>query len=225
MSLMIGGGGGSAKAYLKFNAKSGRWGFRALDGTENEISDPTFIADLANIATGWMKFTEGQPPEKIMDPAIDQAAPQPSREHKRGFILNVYSKNSFGGVAEIISTSMAVSNAIKAIHSQFESERTDNAGKVPVIAAKGAEAQKGKFGTNYMPKLSIAKWVDRPVDLADASPARDEDIYRGTFAAPRAASTPTVTELAIIDLERQRAAGHVSPPAPRAVSSQGATEF
>lgn len=209
MSLMIGGGGGSAKAYLKFNAKSGRWGFRALDGTENEISDPTFIADLANIATGWMKFTEGQPPEKIMDPAIDQAAPQPSREHKRGFILNVYSKNSFGGVAEISGTSMALSNAIKAVHSQFESERADNAGKVPVIAAKGAEAQKGKFGTNYMPKLSIAKWVDRPADLADASPARDEDIYRGATVAT--ASTP--------------AAGHVPPPAPRAVSSQGAPEF
>lgn len=209
MSLMIGGGGGSAKAYLKFNAKSGRWGFRALDGTENEISDPTFIADLANIATGWMKFTEGQPPEKIMDPAIDQAAPQPSREHKRGFILNVYSKNFFGGVAEISGTSMALSNAIKAVHSQFESERADNAGKVPVIAAKGAEAQKGKFGTNYMPKLSIAKWVDRPADLTDASPARDEDIYRGAPAA--AASTP--------------AAGHVPPPAPRAVSSPNATEF
>ena len=78
-----------------------------------------------------------------------------------------------------------------------------------MIAAKGADPQKGKFGTNYMPKLSIAKWVDRPADLTDASPARDEDIYRGAPAA--AASTP--------------AAGHVPPPAPRAVSSQSATEF
>ena len=50
---------------------------------------------------------------------------------------------------------------------------------------------------------------DLPADLTDASPARDEDIYRGAPAA--AASTP--------------AAGHVPPPAPRDFSSKSATEF
>lgn len=209
MGLMIGGGGGSAKAYLKFNAKSGRWSFRAIDGSENEVSDPTFAADLDNIATGWMRFVEGQPPEKIMDPSIDQAAPKPSENHKRGFILNVYSKNAFGGVAEISGTSMALSNAIKTLYGQFEAERGNNAGKVPVVVAKGVEPQKGKFGTNYIPKLTIEKWVDRPADLPNESAAHPNDIYRATSAP--AAPAPA-------------AGGHVPPPSPRAVSSQ-ATEF
>ena len=75
MGLMIGGGGGAAKVYLKYNAKSGRWSVRNLDGSENEVQNPAFIADLENIATGWMKFVEGQPPSRVIDPSTTSPAP------------------------------------------------------------------------------------------------------------------------------------------------------
>lgn len=210
MGLMIGGGVGTAKSYLKYNAKAGRWSFRNLDGTESDLTDPTFVADLENIATGWMRFVEGQPPERIMDPSTDSPAPKPSDNHKRGFILAVYSKNLFGGVAEISGTSMVLANVIKNLYSQFEAEKGANAGKVPVIEAKGVTAQKGKFGTNYAPNMQIVKWIDRPADLADESPAHPNDIYRGTAGAAPAAS--------------KSADGHVPPPSPKP-SSQQATEF
>ena len=57
MPLNIGASGRIA-AYVKFNAKSDKWFVRGEDGDE-EIARPTFVADLANIATGWLRFREG----------------------------------------------------------------------------------------------------------------------------------------------------------------------
>jgi hypothetical protein len=208
MGLMIGGGGGAAKVYLKYNAKSGRWSVRNLDGSENEVADPTFIADLDNIATGWMKFVEGQPPSRVIDPSTTSPAPKPSEDHKRGFILGVYSKNLFGGVAEISGTSNVLANVIKNLYAQFEAEKGANAGKVPVVQCKGTVAEKSKYGTNYAPNISIAKWIERPADLPDESPAHPNDIYRATSTAAPAPA----------------AGGHVPPPAPKLPTSQ-ATEF
>lgn len=210
MGLMIGGSGGSAKVYLKYNAKSGRWSVRNLDGSENEISDPTFAADIGNIATGWMLFEKGMPPQRVMDADVSTPAPKPTGgDYKRGFILNVYSKNLFGGVAEISGTSNVLANVVKNLYAAFEAGKGANPGKVPVVECKGASAEKGKFGTNYAPNLSITKWVDRPEDLPDESPAHPNDIYQGTTST---AASP-------------KADGHVPPPTPRAPTSSQATEF
>lgn len=208
MGLMIGGGGGAAKVYLKYNAKSGRWSVRNLDGSENEVQNPAFIADLENIATGWMRFVEGQPPQRTMDPSTSTPAPKPSDDHKRGFILAVYSKNICGGPAEISGTSNVLANVIKNLYAQFEAQRGANPGKVPVVECNGVTAEKSKYGTNYAPNLTITKWVDRPADLPDASPAHPNDIYQGSTST--AASKP--------------ADGHVPPPSPKPLSSP-ATEF
>lgn len=209
MGLMIGGGGGSAKVYLKYNAKSGRWSVRNLDGSENEINDPTFAADIGNIATGWMLFEKGMPPQRVMDPDVSTPAPKPAGgDYKRGFILSVYSQNLFGGAAEISGTSNVLANVIKHLYAQFESERGNNPGKVPVVECKGSTAEKGKFGTNYAPSLTIKGWTDRPAGLADESPAHPNDVYRATSTAAPAPA----------------AGGHVPPPAPKPSSSL-TTEF
>lgn len=208
MALNIGGGTGSAKVYLKFNGKAGRWSVRNLDGSENEVPNPTFIADFANIATGWMRFVEGQAPSKVMDPSTEVAAPRPSDDHKRGFVLTVYSKNVFGGAAEISGTSLGMSNAINSVYGQYLAERDANAGKVPVVECQGIDAQKGKFGTNYAPQLAIIKWADRPADLPDQSPVSPSEVYRATATTPQA----------------KPAGGHVPPPSSKP-ASPATTEF
>ena len=71
MGLNI-GGSGSSKAYVKFNAKADKWFVRGADGKDAEIARPNFLVDFANIATGWLRFREGQAPERLMDPSIDQ---------------------------------------------------------------------------------------------------------------------------------------------------------
>ena len=50
MSLNI-GASGSITPYAKYNAKADKWFARGEDG-DVEIARPTFLADLANIATG-----------------------------------------------------------------------------------------------------------------------------------------------------------------------------
>ena len=68
------GATGSIEPYVKFNAKADKWFAKGETG-DVEIGRPTFIADLPNIATGWLRFLEGQAPERVMDTSLDRAAP------------------------------------------------------------------------------------------------------------------------------------------------------
>ena len=78
MSLNI-GSNGSSRPYVKYNAKSGRWSRRGENGEDVDIANPTFAADMANIQTGWMRFREGQAPDRVLDPSLQQVAAETSR--------------------------------------------------------------------------------------------------------------------------------------------------
>jgi hypothetical protein len=84
------------------------------------------------------------------------------------------------------------------VYAVFEEQagRTENRGKVPVIACTGADAMKDKYGTNYRPKLELTKWVDRPVELPDGSPVEEGEVWKGNLAA----------------VSRPAPVGHVPPP-------------
>jgi hypothetical protein len=196
------GANGSIKPYVKFNAKADKWFAKGETG-DLEISRPTFIADLANIVTGWLRFREGQAPERVIDPSHDQAAPCPGEGFKRGFVLAVYSQNFFGGFAELSSASIHMGNAIREAYSAFEAQRGSHPGQVPVIACTGSEPMKDRYGTNYRPKLEIVKWVDRPAELTNQSPVDPSELWQG----------PPVTTV-------RTQAVHAPPPqpAPRASS-------
>lgn len=199
MTLNI-GASGTVKPFLKYNAKSDKWFVRPLGGEETEINRPTFLLDLANIRTGWLRFPDGQAPERVIDPALDIVAERPDASFKRGFVVMAYSPKYFGGVVELSSASQHVANAIRDVYAAYEDQAglSDNRGKVPVIACTGSDAMKGNYGTNYRPRLELLKWVDRPADFPDASPVDEAEVWKGKAAAPRPAP-----------------AGHVPPPAAR----------
>jgi hypothetical protein len=199
MGLNI-GGSGIIKPYVKYNAKADKWFVRSPEGGDQEIARPTFLLDLKNIRTGWLRFREGQAPERVIDPSLDRAAPSPGEDFKRGFVVTAYSPKFFGGAVEFSSASIHLSNAIRELYAAFEENgaKTENRGKVPVVACAGSEPMKDKYGTNYRPKLDIVKWVDRPAELPDESPVEDVDVWKGT--GPAAAA---------------KRAQHVAPPAPK----------
>ena len=199
MALNI-GGGGAGKAYAKYNAKADKWFCRAVGGDDTEIERPTFVADFDNLATGWMRFTEGMAPEKVMDPSLTQPAPSPGENFKRGFVLTIYSPKYFGGAVEFGGSSLHLANAIKDVYGEYEAGRAANPGKLPVIACTGSQAMKDKFGTNYRPTFALAKWVDRPAELPSVSPVDAADIWQGN-------ATPAVPA--------RTHAQHVPPPAPK----------
>ena len=175
------GATGSIKPYVKFNAKADKWFAKGETG-DVEIGRPTFVADLANIATGWLRFREGQAPERVIDPSLERAAPCPDEGFKRGFVLAVYSQKFFGGLAELSSASIHMGNAIRELYADFERERASHPGQVPVVACTGSEPMKDRYGVNYKPLLELVKWVDRPAELPDASPVEPSEIWQG---APR----------------------------------------
>lgn len=188
------GGSSTLKAYAKYNSKADKWFIRG-DGGDVEIARPTFLADLGNIATGWLRFREGEAPERLIDPALDRAAPSPGEGFKRGFVLGVYSKNFFGGAVELSSGSIHMGNSIREVYRAFEEQRVAHAGMLPVIVCTGSEAMKDKHGVNYRPKFELVKWAPRPAELPDASPVEAHEVWvaaplaQGAPAAPRPAAT------------------------------------
>jgi hypothetical protein len=199
MALNI-GGTGVTKPYCKYNAKADKWFVRGANGEDAEIQRPTFLIDLDNIATGWLHFREGQAPERLMDPSLHQPAPSPGEGFKRGFVVATYSPKFFGGVAEFASASIHLANAIKDVYAQYEAEKANHRGQLPVIACTGSEAMKDRYGTNYRPTFQIVQWVDRPKQLPNQSPVEVADIWRGDGATPATSRAP---------------AQHVPPPAPK----------
>ena len=99
MALNI-GASGIIRPYVKYNAKSDKWFIRAEGGGDLEIARPTFLLDLANIRTGWLRFQEGQAPERLIDPALDKVAPTPGEGFKRGFVVMAFSPKFFGGAED-----------------------------------------------------------------------------------------------------------------------------
>jgi hypothetical protein len=201
------GGSGTVKPYVKFNAKADKWFVRAPEGGDQEIARPTFLLDLKNIRTGWLRFLEGQAPERVIDPSLDRPAPSPGEGFKRGFVIMAFSQKFFGGAVEFSSASIHLSNSIREVYAAFEEQagKPENHGKVPVIACTGSDPMKDKFGTNYKPRLEIVKWADRPAELPDASPVDDADVWKGTH-------------------QPQQAARHVPPPSAKAPASDPALE-
>ena len=190
MSLNI-GANGNITAYVKFNAKADKWFVKGDDG-DVEIARPTFVADFANIATGWLMFREGQAPERVIDPSLDRAAPSPGEGFKRGFVLSVFSRNCFGGLVELSSASIHMGNAIREVYQIFEEQHASHPGQVPVIACTGSEPMKDKYGTNYKPAFEMVKWVPRPAELPDESPVDPSEVWQGTAttASPQAPHVP-----------------------------------
>ncbi len=181
------GASGTIKPYAKYNAKADKWFVKGDDG-DQEIARPTFAADLANIATGWLRFREGEAPERVIDPSLERAAPSPGEGFKRGFVLAAYSRQFFAGAVELSSASIHMGNAIREVYQAFEEGRADHPGQVPIIACTGSEPMKDKYGTNYRPTLALVKWADRPTELPDESPVEATDIWHGE-AAPRPQAT------------------------------------
>jgi hypothetical protein len=207
MGLNI-GGSSIVKPYVKYSAKSDKWFVRGPDGDDQEIERPTFLLDLKNIRTGWLRFREGQAPERVIDPSLDRVAPSPGDDFRRGFVVAAFSQKFFGGTVEFSSASIHLSNAIRDLYAAYEEQsgKTENRGKIPVVSCTGSEPMKDKRGTNYRPKFEIVKWADRPATLPDASPVDDGDVWKGS-------TTP-----------RSAPAQHVPPPAAKAPASDPALE-
>lgn len=171
--LDISNGSGEFTPWVKYNAKAGRWYIRGESG-DVEVQSPTFVADFTNIKTGWFYYSAGQAPQQVLDPSLTERAPKPEHgDFKRGFVLNLFSNDSFGGVVELSATSASLSGPINELYSDFEKNSKD--GKLPVVEFVRADAVTGNHGTNYTPVFKVVKYVDRPAEL-DNAPGKESNV-------------------------------------------------
>lgn len=158
---------GSYDPYIKWNGKAGRFFIKDGDN-DKEVVPEQFILDFENIKTGWMHFAAGMAPDRVWDTSLTQPAARPSENHKRGFLVKFFSKK-LGGVFELSGNSMHLCAAINEAYTEYEAQKSANAGKVPVFKYDGSMSMKDKHGTNYKPIFKLEKFVDRPSELDSAN--------------------------------------------------------
>lgn len=163
-------GGIGQRSFIKYNAKTGKWSI----GNEELRMPVTFIADLANIRTGWLKFAEGGPPKRCIDRDLEHPCPQPTNDYKRGFVMTIL-LDGHGPLLEFSSASFNTNQAVVALYDKWE--KAGNRNKLPAVSCNGVTASKGKFGTNYAPNFEITGMVTRPANLPDISPVDDDEVY------------------------------------------------
>jgi hypothetical protein len=188
--------GGDFKVFVAYNAKAGRW-YTKNDGKDEpmfEVTDMTAVFDMPGLETGWFKFSSGVAPEKIMDPSLAEAAPNPGTDFKRGFQIDLYSEKNLMGLREFSSTAAIVIEAMNNLYDLWMAAPENASGQLPVVRCSGVLPISNKHGTNYQPTFEIVGWTDRPAALAGS----------GASPPPAAASAQAAP---------QPPAQHMPPPA------------
>jgi hypothetical protein len=131
------------------------------------------IFDLESGERGWIKFVKGAAPDMVLVPFGADPGEAPSPDHKEGLRLVV----KFAGdePREFLSTAVAAWGAIDSVHTAFEKQRKENAGKVPVLKLTDVIETKSANNTSFIPVFVIDHWVIRPSDLpapAGGKPAK-----------------------------------------------------
>lgn len=194
LGLQTESGGGEFTPVVKFDARAGRM-FRVdreQDGGGNwntnnvEVTNGfTAVMDLENIEVGWALFQAGVMPSLSMVTIGNPLPEKPSDKHKQGFrMLMKLGKSSGGDVREMAATAKCVIQSVDSLHTDYESGKDANPGKLPVVSLDGTVAitteGKDKDGnkqtsTNYQPVWKIVKWVDRPSELGGAGGATQQE--------------------------------------------------
>ena len=190
--------GGDFKVFVTFNAKAGRW-YTRKDGKEEplfEVTDMTAVFDMPKLSTGWFKFAAGVAPEKIMDPSLSQAAPNPGADFKRGFIIDLFSEKNLLGVREFSSTATIVIEAMNDLFDAWMAAPEAASGKLPVVRCVGVTPVTNKHGTNYKPAFEIVGWTDRPAALAEEGHTSPQSSPAPAQPAPAALMPPPVSPTA-----------------------------
>jgi hypothetical protein len=175
---------GDFTPYLKYNSKAGRW-YARFDGVNSdvEIANPRIAIDLENIKTGWIAFSQtGGPPQILWDPSQAEESPKPNWEGvKRGFRVVVVGRDAVTtagavlGEREVMATANAIIKPIIDMYNQWEKDRGDHPGCIPVYRCTGVVALNGRNGVNYEPVFKLLSWIarDKMPELASQETLHD----------------------------------------------------
>ena len=178
----------------KYKADSGKWYARNGDA-DIEVPEQTFVADIENSRTGWVKFAPGNAPELIFDHA-DGKSTRPSDDWQACVEFYIWSgveRPEFGGEAmgarQVLCTSFAGRKVIERMYADWAAQHGEHPNKVPVYRADGAQTHKYGNGTSALiANMQLIDWVDMPPELAEAIADRPQGSYHAQTAKPTAAA-------------------------------------
>jgi hypothetical protein len=181
LNLSSGGGNGN---YIRFSPQANAW----TNNLGEEIQLGKVVFDINAVQTGWLQLGVGvrdwQP-----DASLGKKGPQPSPEHKRGFIIHFYNKAL--GLCEYSSSGVGPNMGLEKLYMDCAAQQAANAGKLPVLEYTGSKLEKIGKGTTRIPAFNIISWIDRPLGM-DAEGADHSVPAAVPVAQPRPPFVPPV---------------------------------
>ena len=171
LNLSSGGGNGN---YIRFSPQANAW----TNSLGEEIQLGKVVFDIDGVQTGWLELGVGVRDWQA-DSELGKKGPQPSPNHKRGFILTLYNKTL--GTCEWSSNGVGPNIGLQNLYSECAAQRAANAGKLPVLEYTGSKLEKIGKGTTRIPNFTIVSWIDKPAGMGQS----DEE-YTAQVAAPPA---------------------------------------
>lgn len=187
------GNGGSGRPYIRFSPQANAWMKAGPDGPEEFTAKDALIAfDVERLVLGWLTLGEGVR-EWAPWPANDKRTKAPSMDAKTGFVCLVYAPKVLGeDVYEFSANATASTRFIQDLYNACEAEF--GKGKVPLVKITGSKPIKIGKGTTREILWEVAKWIDRPVILAEADPRAETE--KPQEKAPPKSETKREPELA-----------------------------
>ena len=152
----------------RVQSASGEW-----EKEERQLAFPCkFAADMAEMEVGWLSFQSGAPDFRMVK--VGEAMPQkPEGDFKNAFRMRIASKEL--GLREFSHSAKTVLRAMDTLHNQYEAEKGNNAGKIPVIEVTGTETIKINSPQGELrfkvPQWNISGWVEKPEMFNKTAPA------------------------------------------------------
>ena len=197
LNLSSGGGNGN---YIRFSPQANAW----TNNLGEEIQLGKVVFDIDGVQTGWLELGVGVRDWQA-DSELGKKGPQPTPNHKRGFIITLYNKTI--GSCEWSSSGVGPNMGLEKLYSECAAQRAANAGKLPVLEYTGSKLEKIGKGTTRIPNFNIVSWIERPAGMDQSDEEYTAQVAAPPAPAPKAVAAPapapkkTVMEQAVEDDE------------------------
>jgi len=180
--------------FIRFSPQANAW----TNSNGEEIQLKKVVFDMPATETGWLMLAVGTRDWQA-DASLGKKGPQPSPEHKRGFIVKFYNKEL--GLVEWGSNGVGPNMGLEQLYKMCSQDMAKNAGKLPVIEYTGSKLEKIGKGTTRIPAFNLVSWVARPAGMDEVidEVAVVNKAVAAVRTAPAAAVSPAAAFLAAED--------------------------
>ena len=185
LNLSSSGGSGN---YIRFSPQANAW----TNNQGEEIQLGKVVFDINAVQTGWLLLGVGVRDWQA-DAALGKKGPQPSPDHKRGFIIHLYNKAL--GLCEWSSSGVGPNMGLEKLYMDCAAQQAANPGKLPVLEYAGSKLEKIGKGTTRIPNFNIVSWIDRPAGM-DADAAQEVPPAAAPVAKPAPVVAPAKSAMA-----------------------------